>query len=95
LCLWQDRDNLKSINFDWRNRLRRQQQAPSYLENGSIFIFKPRILAETGNRMGGKIGMYMMPFWKSFEIDEPDDIEIVSYFFHKNILGRTDAIYHR
>jgi CMP-N,N'-diacetyllegionaminic acid synthase len=86
-CIWEDRNGLASVNFDWKNRVRRQLRKPSYLENGSIFIFKPWVLRETGNRFGGKLGMYEMPFWKSFEIDGPEDVDIVEYYFKRNILG--------
>ena len=41
----------------------------------SFWIFTPEVLREFGNRMGGKIGIWRMDFWKSFQIDEPEDFE--------------------
>lgn len=85
-CIWMEKGGqLRSVNFDFQNRQRRQLREPSYLENGNIFVFKPEILRRYGNRLGGKIAMYEMPFWKSYEIDSPEDIEIVEYYFKKYV----------
>ena len=32
-----------SINYDFKNRKRRQEITTKYVENGSIYIFKPEI----------------------------------------------------
>ena len=39
-------------------------------------MFKPHILIEEKNRLGGKIGFYKMEFWKMFEIDDVLDLKI-------------------
>jgi CMP-N,N'-diacetyllegionaminic acid synthase len=86
-CIWREGgDGPESINFDWKNRVRRQERESSYLENGSIFVVKPEILLTTGNRLGGKISMFEMQPWQSFEIDEPADVEIVEHYFRKHVL---------
>ncbi len=86
-CLWRrDDGELKSITFDYLNRGRRQEREPVFLENGSIYIFKRTLIEETHNRMGGKIGMYEMPFSCSYEIDSYDDIELCEYYMKKDIL---------
>jgi len=87
-CLWQrNGQQWKSLNFDYRNRGRRQERDPLFLENGSIYIFKPNALRQLGNRLGGKITVYLMPFWKSYEIDEPSDVELCRYFMMNKILN--------
>lgn len=67
---------LRSVTYDYRNRQRRQVIEPSYLENGSFFIFSPSGLLTTNNRLHGRIGCYVMPFYKSFQIDSVEDLDL-------------------
>ena len=62
------------VNHDYRNRRRRQNIEKRYLENGSFYIFRPEILRAANNRLGGKIGLYVMEKHKVFQIDNPQDI---------------------
>ena len=62
------------LNFDPGHRPRRQDHGIEYLENGSIYVFKPQVLRETGARMGGRIGVYPMPAERSHQIDVIEDI---------------------
>lgn len=75
---------LKSFNYDYKNRGRRQDRRPQYLENGSFYIFKKEVIS-AGNRLGGKIGIFLMDFWQSFEIDAPDDIDFVKMIFSEKV----------
>ena len=43
-----------------------------------LYIFKPKILTENNNRLGGKIGYSPMDFWKMFEIDDEEDLRMCS-----------------
>jgi CMP-N,N'-diacetyllegionaminic acid synthase len=84
ICLWRDEpEGLNSFTFDYKNRGRRQDRKPLYLENGSIYVFKKENLARFSGRLGGKMGMYNMPMWKSFEIDSPEDVPICEFFMMK------------
>lgn len=65
------------VNHDYRNRQRRQNIDRRYLENGSFYIFKPEILRRDNNRLGGRIGIYVMDKHKMFQIDGPADIPLV------------------
>lgn len=65
-----------SVNYDWRNRRRRQEIEKRYLENGSFYVFPPRLLRETNNRLGGRIGLYAMDRHKMFQIDRPEDVAL-------------------
>lgn len=74
--IWEkQKKSLKSLNYDYKNRTRRQEIKPQYVENGSFYIFSPRIIKKFNNQLGGKIGVSLMEFWKSFEIDDLKDIE--------------------
>jgi len=81
-----DDEELVSVNYDYVRQTRRQDRKPDYVENGAIYIFKPEIL-KMNNRFGGKIGIFMMDFWQSFEIDNPEDWEFVESLYRKNILN--------
>jgi N-acylneuraminate cytidylyltransferase len=86
-CVWgKDDGRLTGKTFDPWNRGRRQDRAPLYLENGSIYVFKQSLLRKSNNRLGGKIGQYTMPFWKSFEIDTLEELELCEFYFRKHLL---------
>jgi CMP-N,N'-diacetyllegionaminic acid synthase len=84
--IWENEESRwKSFNYDYRNRGIRQQRKPQFVENGSIYIFKPSIIREYKNRLGGKISFFEMEFWQTWEIDEPEDIELVGFFLKAKI----------
>ena len=77
LFIWEQKSyGLESLNYDWRNRKRRQDIPKQYIENGSFYLFRPEILRENNNRMGGRIGFIKMEFWKMFEIDSQEDLRM-------------------
>ena len=81
--LW-SKETITPLNYDYTNRPRRQEKEWELLENGSIYITKTEIFLKEKNRLGGKITTYMMPKWKSFEIDELFDFQLVEYIMtHK------------
>jgi len=84
LFYWERAQNgtLKSINYDYKNRKRRQDISQQYIENGSFYLFRPEVLRKFNNRFGGKIGMTKMEFWKMFQIDEPSDIKLCQVIMH-------------
>lgn len=88
-CAWSEQDQeLRSLTYDYLHRGRRQDRKPLYLENGSIYLFRPQVLARYNNRLGGKIAMFAMESWKSWEVDSPDDIVLCAFFFQRHDLGR-------
>jgi N-acylneuraminate cytidylyltransferase len=64
------------INYDYHNRRMRQQIEKRYLENGSFYVFVPRLLREESNRLGGRIGFHMMERHKMFQIDRLEDVKL-------------------
>lgn len=85
-CIWKEvNGQIDSWSYDYKTRGRRQERDKMYLENGSIYIFTPEILRKNNNRLGGKIGMYMMSFNQSYEIDSIEDIPICEFFMKKCI----------
>lgn len=72
------------VNHDFNNRKRRQDCEPQYLENGSFYIFTPKLLRKNNNRIGGVIGLYKQEEYKMYQIDDPEDVRlceaILSYY---------------
>lgn len=73
----QEAERLSSFTYDYRHRRRRQNAPRDLIENGSIYVFKPWILREFNNRLGGKIATYVMDPIYSFQVDEPRDLKLM------------------
>lgn len=63
----------KPLNYDYLNRPRRQEFEGVVNENGAFYLTKKEILGKNKNRLGGKIGIFLMPEEKAVDIDEPSD----------------------
>jgi CMP-N,N'-diacetyllegionaminic acid synthase len=84
--IWEKKKSkYSSLNYDYKNRKRRQDVKKQYLENGSFYIFKPEIIKKIKNRLGGKIEIIEQEFWKSFEIDFIENLKF-SEIIMKNYL---------
>jgi N-acylneuraminate cytidylyltransferase len=99
-CIWREHDwisgsdRLVSVTYDYHHRKMRQDFERLYLENGSIYIFKNSLLSKNNNRLGGKIGVYIMEGWKSHEIDDLDDLDLCEFYLKKRTkeLGIIDPL---
>ena len=92
LTLWESRGGRwESVNFDYRNRGMRQDRPTQFIENGSIYIFKPETLANFNNRIGEKLSVYEMEFWQTCEIDTIEEIDLIEYYFYKKNLADRDV----
>ncbi len=70
---------LESINYDYQSRKRRQDMDDKevfIIETGSFYITKYDLLKKQKNRLGGKIGVWPVELWKSFEIDSQSGLEL-------------------
>ncbi len=63
--------------YDIKNRLRRQNSIRRYLETGSFFITTKKNLLKFNNRLSGNIGFVEIPKYRSFDIDDYDDLRLV------------------
>jgi len=87
--LWKmNKDRAIPVNYDFRNRPRRQDAEPQYRENGAIYITTYKILMGERNRLGGKIGLYVMAEEESLEIDSTFD-----FWLCEQILVNKDGEY--
>ena len=73
----------ESVNYDYRNRPRRQDFAGMMMENGAFYINTVKNIIESGNRLSGRIGIYEMPEYTAAEIDEPED-----WFYMEGMMRR-------
>ena len=80
-----------SLNYDYRNRPRRQNFEGMLMENGAFYINMVGNILESGNRLSGRIGIYEMPEYTSTEIDEPDDWAIIENLMQRHVLQTKPA----
>lgn len=66
------------VNYDPRSRPRRQEMEPLLVENGAIYVSSAALLDREGSRLGGRIGVLEMSPETYFELDEPEDWEVVA-----------------
>ena len=77
-----------SMNYDYRNRPRRQNFSGMLMENGAFYINKVKNILESGNRLSGHIGIYEMPEYTATEIDEPDDWMVLENLMRKHVMSK-------
>ena len=72
-----------TISWDIHDRPMRQDIDECYVENGAFYITTKDNLSKTGLRYSGKIGIYEMPFSRSFQLDNMDDLLIIEKILNK------------
>ena len=70
-------DIVKPVNWTPQKRPRRQQMPELLIENGAFYITKKEHLIKSRVRYSGKIGSVEMPLKRSFQIDTPDELELI------------------
>ncbi len=76
------------LNYDFRKRPRRQEFAGVVHENGAFYLTRKEILAKNKNRLGGKIGIFLLPEEKAIDIDEPADWAVVEKHLLRQLKDR-------
>ena len=76
----------KAMNYDFKNRPRRQDFEGTLIENGAFYINTVSNILKFGNRLSGNIEIYQMPEYSMTEIDEPDDWVYAEYLMKKHVL---------
>ncbi len=77
-------NNGEPLNYDFVNRPRRQDFDGQFMENGAFYINKVNSILTSKNRLSGTIGIYEMPEYTGYEIDEQDDWVIVEALLRKH-----------
>lgn len=74
----EDENNfVNPINYDYRNRPRRQEFKGIIAENGACYINSVGNIKKDKCRLSGKIKAFELPSYTSYEIDEQDDWLII------------------
>lgn len=71
------------INYDYKNRPRRQDYDGLLIENGALYINTIGNIKKSQNRLSGKVCIYEMPEYTSLEIDEELDWQIAESLMRK------------
>ena len=88
-------DNSSPLNYDYKERPRRQDFDGVFMENGAFCISTVEDIKKNNNRISGNIGICEMAEHTYIEIDEQDDWIIAEKLFlkhHKNQLNTFDNI---
>ena len=65
------------VNYDYRNRPRRQEFEGLIAENGACYINSVENVLRNKCRLSGNIAAYELPSYTGYEIDEPEDWIII------------------
>lgn len=76
------------INYDFKNRPRRQDFYGLFMENGAFYINSIGNIKRYKNRLSGKVSIYEMKEFTAIEIDEEDDWIIAEKMMYKYILSK-------
>ncbi|MCP3932897.1 MAG: acylneuraminate cytidylyltransferase family protein [Bacteroidetes bacterium] len=85
IFLWGN--NGMPLNYDFKNRPRRQEIKGELMENGAFYITSVGALTKYMNRLSGKISIYEMPEYTSIDIDDDYDWTVAEMLMKKYILG--------
>ena len=70
-----DREGL-GVNHDPAHRPLRQDRELEYLEAGAVYAMRVAGFRSARHRFFGKVGIYVMPLSRCFEVDDPDDLRV-------------------
>lgn len=80
IFIWQKEPEVRAL-YPYENRPRRQDMTPDqlrYRETGSLYLTRTEIYERDHNRLGGRIGLFVMDPAEGVDIDTPDDVEFVA-----------------
>lgn len=83
--IWNEKG--EALNYDHKNRPRRQNFEGFLMENGAFYINSVKNILENKNRISGKIGISIMPEYTAVEIDEEEDWIIAESLMKRFILN--------
>ena len=85
--LWEGIDHPRAF-YDFMNRPRRQDVPPAkrlFEETGAMYITRTDLLRRSGNRLGGKIAVFLMEAEESWDIDGESDLKVVDALLSRKV----------
>lgn len=79
-----DSKKVRAVNKKFNAVTNRQNLKPTYIPNGSIYVFKYDTLKKTRQYYTKKTYAYIMPFEKSVDIDDVFDFELAKKLLKKD-----------
>ena len=73
------------LNYDPARRPRRQDFAGTVMENGAFYLTRSALLAGSGSRLGGHIGVHRMHEECAAELDEPSDWPVIEALLRRRL----------
>jgi len=67
--------NAIGINHNKQVRPLRQEREPQYIETGAVYVMRTQGFLQTQHRFFGKTSLYVMPYSRRLEIDDPVDLK--------------------
>ena len=80
--------NSQPINYDYKNRPRRQDSEGLLMENGAFYISTVGGVNKSKNRLNGSISIYEMDEYTAVEIDEEDDWIFAEALMNKYVIKK-------
>ena len=74
---WRKKENLKPLRWNVNKRPFRQEKDYKFVENGAFYITTRDRLLSSQLRYSGQIGIYEMPFSRSIQLDNKDDLKVI------------------
>lgn len=91
--LWRNnKSSAEGINHDKRFRPRRQDMEPQFAENGAIYAMRIPGFLKAKHRFFGETALYEIPSDRSWEIDEPIDLQIAEFLLRKQLEDRKKSL---
>ena len=69
--------DIQPINWSINKRPMRQEVDEEYIENGAFYITRKTSLLNSKLRYSGKKNIVVMPYYRSFQIDTLDDLNLI------------------
>ncbi|MCG1035336.1 acylneuraminate cytidylyltransferase [Polaribacter sargassicola] len=79
----------ESLNYDYKNRPRRQDFNGFLIENGAFYISSVESILKSKNRISGKIAISKMAEYTAVEIDEEEDWIVAESLMKRFILNKS------